>query len=874
MTKNFNKELQFIFQRIHNKSIGFGLNSIQPSLVYLEILKTYFSGGGIDEELKDVLSSVNITKLIDDIVPVVEKEMMYAKKDSGFSGDLFQRSGGITFSEALQDLILEAIECSKLCRESTVRSVHFVIAVLQKPDLDLCIISAYSGLILKKLAYPKKIKGDMKQSQEDVNEFIRKHSPKLSMESEDKKDDPKDNEGPSENPQPFQPAASEGPVSSKKVDPNSKTPYLDQFSYDMTEAAREGKYDPVVGRDSEVAQVLEILGCRKKNNAVLLGDPGCGKTAIVECLAQKIVSGDVPFEMKEKRICSLDLNALVSGTKFRGEYEERLQGIIKEVCTDPNIIMYIDEFHNLVGNGSTSGSGDGANILKPYLARGEFQCIGSTTFDEYRKFIEKDGALKRRFQNINVLEPTISETVEILTNIAPKYSEHHHVTYTPETLKYCVEWAGRYITDRFFPDKAIDVLDLAGSMKRLSCPVDTSAIDLLKERLEQVKMKKRNCIDVQNYEEASICFEQEKKLIEAVELARKDLENNTKVSEWPVIEKEDVTKVIAKISKVPVDKIAESDMEKLKTMKHNLESRVIGQQEAIDEVSMALQRNSLGLRDTAKPIASMLMVGPTGSGKTMICKELAKEFFGSEEALIRFDMAEFGERHEVTKLTGSTASYVGYEDKPLLDEVRKKPYSVVLFDEIEKAAPEIFNIFLNILDEGMITLGNGQKVDFKNTVIIFTGNVGTKELAMRGNGIGFGEVSAAISKKATVMDAVKKTFRPEFINRLSSIIVFNELTRDNLLKICDLELRKLSDRLNDREYILKVTPELKEKIVDSCDLKYGARDLQRKISEFVEKTICTYMIENTVPESFRGIEVGLEADKAKCSFHALTPVKP
>lgn len=870
MTKNFNKELQLIFHRIHNKSMGLGLNSIQPSHVYLEILKTYYSGGGVDEELVDVLKSVDLTKLIGDIVPVVENEM-YSERNSSFPEDLFQKSGGITFSEALQDLTLDAIECSKLFKESTVRSIHFVMAVLQKTDLDLCIISARSGLVLKKFAYPKKIKGNMKQAQEKVREFIESHS--KPMDPVDKKDDSQDN-GSSENPQPFQPAASEGPVSSKKIDPNSKTPYLDQFSYDMTEAARDGKYDPVVGRDSEVSQVLEILGCRKKNNAVLLGDPGCGKTAIVECLAQKIVSGDVPFEMKEKRICSLDLNALVSGTKFRGEYEERLQGIIKEVCTDPDIIMYIDEFHNLVGNGSSSGSGDGANILKPYLARGEFQCIGSTTFDEYRKFIEKDGALKRRFQNINVMEPTISETVEILTNIAPKYSEHHRVIYTPDTLKSCAEWAGRYITDRFFPDKAIDVLDLAGSMKRLSCPVDTSALDLLKNKLEQVKMKKRNCIDVQNYEEASKCFEQEKKLVEAVELARKDLEKNTETSEWPVIEKEDITKVIAKISKVPVDKIAESDMTKLKTMKQNLESRVIGQQEAIDEVSMALQRNSLGLRDTTKPIASMLMVGPTGSGKTLICKELAKEFFGSEEALIRFDMAEFGERHEVTKLTGSTASYVGYEDKPLLDEVRKKPYSVVLFDEIEKAAPEIFNIFLNILDEGMITLGNGQKVDFKNTVIIFTGNVGTKELAMKGNGIGFGEIDAAVSKTSTVMNAVKKTFRPEFINRLSSIIVFNELTRDNLLKICDLELRKLANRLNDKEYVLKVTPELKEKIVDSCDLKYGARDLQRKISEFVEKTICTYMIENVVPESFKGIEVGLESDKVKCSFHALAPVKP
>ena len=523
----------------------------------------------------------------------------------------------------------------------------------------------------------------------------------------------------------FSAAGESEAVSSVKVDPDSETPYLDEFSRNMNTDCEKGRFDPVVGRDKEISQIIEILCCRKKNNAVLLGDPGCGKTAIVEGLVQKIVSGDVPEEIKGKRVCSLDLNALVSGTKYRGEYEQRLQGIIKEVCENPNIIVYIDEFHNLVGNGSNSGSGDGANILKPYLARGEFQCIGSTTVDEYRKFIEKDGALKRRFQNVMVSEPTPEETVEILKNLRSKYSEFHRVNYSDEILAKCVEWSGRYISDRFFPDKAIDCMDLAGSFAKLeksgSSPEQLELKEMEKE-LMALTTQKIEAVGNQDYETAKVIRDQEKEIEEKVK-AKRDEISSAAMNEgnWPEVTFDNIAKVVSKISNVPIDKINKSDSAKLKSMKSALMSKVIGQEEAVSDVVLSLQRNFLGLRDEKKPIASLLFVGPTGTGKTLICKEMAEEFFGSSKSLIRFDMGEFGERHEVTKLTGSTASYVGYDDSPLLEQVRRNPYSVVLFDEIEKAAPEIYNIFLNILDEGKVTLGNGVSVDFKNTIVIFTG---------------------------------------------------------------------------------------------------------------------------------------------------------
>ena len=665
-------------------------------------------------------------------------------------------------------------------------------------------------------------------------------------------------------------------VNTKKVDPNSKTPFLDQYSYDMTFAAKNGKYDPVVGRDVEIGQIIKIISCRKKNNAILLGDPGCGKTAIVESLSQKIIDGKVPFDLRNKRICSLDLNALVSGTKYRGEYEERLQGIIKEVCNNKDIIVYIDEFHNLIGNGSTSGSGDGANILKPYLARGEFQCIGSTTQEEYRKFV-KDGALKRRFQCVQIDEPTVKETIEILKEIAPKYEEYHRVKYSAESIKLCVELSGRYITDKFFPDKAIDILDTAGAQMKLFKKRNTTDIDNKKAEIEVIKKKKLSAVESQDFELAAkyrdeqlTCQKEYDNLIK--QMTKKDKSKKL----WPEVTDQVVCEVVSGITGIPIDQVGKSDLGKLKSMKKELGEKIIGQKEAVDTFVTVLQRNYLGLRDETKCIASILLTGPSGTGKTLICEEVAKRLFGNEEAFIKFNMGEMTSEHEASKLIGSPAGYVGYEDEPLLLQVKRHPSSLVLFDEIEKAHPKIFDIFLGIMDKGEITLNNGERVDFKNCIVVFTGNIGTKEIEKFGKGLGFNRDIDDKNKTNTeiVTKSIKKTFRPEFINRLTNMVTFNELGKPELLKIFNLEFNKLKDRLKVKGYSIKASNSLKNHIVDLCDPIYGARDLQRNIQNLIETNVCTSLLEKDDKDlaNINSISVDYKDDKVVVKFN--TDKKP
>lgn len=633
----------------------------------------------------------------------------------------------------------------------------------------------------------------------------------------------------------------------------SKTPMLDQFSIDMTKDAGAGKYDPVLGRDLEVSQIIEILCCRKKNNAVILGDPGCGKTAIIEHLSTLISAGEVPKYLQGKRICSLDLNGLVAGTKYRGEFEERLQGIIKEVIECPELIVYIDEFHNLVGSGNISGSGDASNILKPYLARGEFQCIGSTTLEEYRKIIEKDGALKRRFQNVTIEEPSVPQTKEILTKLAIKYSEYHGVSYDQSVIDSCVEWSDRYITDRFFPDKAIDVLDQVGSLAKLSRAGESEVVSPEEDKIKELNVKLKEAIekmiecssDINRLEEASDWRDTRDRIKSEIDdLEKKKGDVKIDPSNWVPATTDHVAKVVSKISRVPLDKIHSSDFDKIRKMKSNLEASVIGQEGAINDVTLGIHRGLLGLRDTSKPL-SYLFVGPTGVGKTLICKEIASQFFGDSKALIRYDMSEYSDRHTITRLTGAPPSYVGYDDTPGFEQVRKSPYSVILFDEIEKAHPNIFNIFLQILDEGVVTMSNGTKVDFRHSIVIFTGNVGTKELQLVGAGIGYSKPEGEDLRerdKSIVMKAVGKEFKPEFINRLSGITVFNSLKKDDMLKIINIELTQLQDRIKESGKTFEVSDEVKELIVSGVDLKYGARDLKRGISKNIEDEICNYMI--------------------------------
>lgn len=645
------------------------------------------------------------------------------------------------------------------------------------------------------------------------------------------------------------------PLTGSELDPNSDTPYLDQFSVDMCKFAKEGRYDPVIGRDEVVESIIEVLCKRKKSNVALVGDAGCGKSSIVELLSQKIISGNVPEKLKGKRICSLNLNDLVAGTKYRGEYEERLQKIIKEVCSHRDVIVYIDELHGLVGNGGSAGNGDGANILKPYLARGEFQCIGSTTNEEYRKFIEKDAALNRRFTQIEVVTPNAEETVKILLGIQASYEKFHHVRVGKDVIEACVEWAGRYITDKNFPDKAIDILDLSGSIVSLRNVEANLENPELQAKLQDIIDRKiKACTEDFDFELGEKLKAEEaaiQKQIEAEKKAKTKEVNNRK--NWPEVSIADIATAISKVSRVPVDKISQSDNERLALMKKEMCKRVIGQDQAINELVQLIQRNYLGLRDPKRPIGNILFVGPSGVGKTYVCKQLAEIFFGSDKSLIRIDGGMLKEAGAVNTLIGAPPSFIGHDEEPLLLQVKRHPNSVVLFDEIEKANPGIYDILLNIMDEGSATLNTGEKVDFSNTIIILTGNIGTRELKAAGNGIGFGVLGDAEKQKkneAIVKKAIEKTFKVEFINRLSGTVVFNELGKAQLSNIFNLELDEVKKKLNKKKFSIKVSKEMKEHIIELCDKNFGARDLKRNIDKLVIDPVGAMMLEDPTATKF------------------------
>lgn len=644
-------------------------------------------------------------------------------------------------------------------------------------------------------------------------------------------------------------------VNINDVDEDSTTPTLDSFSRDMTKEAKDNNYDPVIGREDVVDSIIEILSKRRKPNVSITGKAGIGKSAIVERLAQRIAAGDVPEALQDKRICSLNLNDLVAGTKFRGEYEERLKNIIKEVCNDKSVIIYIDELHNLVGNGSNSGNGDAANILKPYLARGEFQCIGSTTDEEYRKYIEKDAALNRRFTQVSVKEPSAQETVKILKGVCKKYEEFHHVKIGKDVIDTCVEWSQRYVKDKNQPDKAVEVMDMAGAIVKLRQTVDRTKQKELEEKLTSITDAKIKEAMNTNFDEAEKIQAEESSAKNELdkELGRINKELCDRKN-WPTITVDDVAEAVGKISKVPVDAIRKTDREKLKEMKNTLETRVIGQQEAIDTVTNVINQNVLGLRaDHRRPLGSFLMVGPSGVGKSLICKELATTFYGSDDSLIRIDGNTLKDDTSVNSLIGVGAGYVGFDSEPQLLQVKRKPNSVLLIDEVEKMSPKIFDIFLTILDEGKIKLADATtEVDFSSCVIIFTGNIGTKELAGDVN-IGFNTPNREEKKKrneAIVQAAIKRTFRPEFIGRLSSIVIFNELGDTELKKILELELGKIKKQFTKTKLSLKVSAKFKDHIVKSCDPKYGARDLRRLLEKNLITQVSQYMIENTEATKF------------------------
>lgn len=627
----------------------------------------------------------------------------------------------------------------------------------------------------------------------------------------------------------------------------SRTPVLDNFGRDLTKMAEDGKLDPIIGRDKEIERVAQVLSRRKKNNPVLIGDPGVGKTAIAEGLALRIVQRKVSRVLFNKRVVSLDIASLVAGTKYRGQFEERMKAVLAELEKSTDVILFIDELHTIVGAGGASGSLDASNMFKPALARGEIQCIGATTLDEYRQYIEKDGALERRFQKIMVEPTTMEQTVEILHNIKQKYEDHHNVIFTPEAVKACVTLSGRYITDKNFPDKAIDVMDEAGSRVHISnIHVPKNILDL-EARIEGIKEEKNLVVKSQKFEEAAQLRDMEKRLLEELEHAKLSWEEETRAKRYTVNE-EDVAEVVAMITGIPVKKVAEGDIRRLLTMADELKGSVIGQDEAIEKLAKAIKRSRTGLKDPNKPIGSFIFLGQTGVGKTELAKVLARYLFDGEESLVRVDMSEYMEKFSVSRLIGAPPGYVGYEEGgQLTEKVRRKPYCVVLLDEIEKAHPDVFNILLQVLDDGILTDGLGRRVDFRNTIIIMTSNVGAKELKDFGAGIGLTTASKAAQSydavKSTLEGALRKVFRPEFLNRVDDVIIFKALERADLMKIVDLQLNKVVKRITQLGISVEFTPAIKDYIADKgYDQQYGVRPLNRAIQRYIEDRIADELL--------------------------------
>ncbi len=657
----------------------------------------------------------------------------------------------------------------------------------------------------------------------------------------------------------------------RSADPKSKTPVLDNFGRDLTKMAEAGRLDPIVGREKEIERVSQILSRRKKNNPILIGEPGVGKSAIAEGLALRIVQRKVSRVLFNKRIISLDLASLVAGTKYRGQFEERMKAVMQEIEKNPDIILFIDEIHTIIGAGGASGSLDASNMFKPALARGELQAIGATTLDEYRQYIEKDGALERRFQKVIIEPTTIDETIQILNNIKERYEDHHSVVYTPEAVAACVKLTERYITDRHLPDKAIDALDEVGSRVHITnINVPKEIVDI-EAQVEALKEQKAEVIRSQQYEKAAELRDTERKLQEQLEDAKKRWEEDSKNNKVVVTE-EHVAEVVSMMCGIPVTKVSESETGKLVKMAESIRGKVIGQDEAVEKVVKAIQRNRAGLKDPNKPIGSFFFLGPTGVGKTQLAKVLAKFLFDSEDALVRIDMSEYMEKFSISRLVGAPPGYVGYEEGgQLTEKVRRKPYSIILLDEIEKAHPDVFNLLLQVLDDGHMTDGLGRKIDFKNTILIMTSNIGARQLADFGTGVGFGTKAQTDSRddnaKAVIQNALRKAFSPEFLNRVDDMIMFKSLGKNEILQIIDIELSKLYGRINSLGYQVELTEKAKDFIVDKgYDEKFGARPLKRAIQKYIEDPLAEEIIKANLVEGDT-IQLDYEDGKEELIVH-------
>jgi ATP-dependent Clp protease ATP-binding subunit ClpC len=726
--------------------------------------------------------------------------------------------------KALKITYLEA----KIFKSEIIGTEHLLLAILKDED-------NIATQILNQFGVTYDI---MREELEMFKSNFKSEAPQSSSD-----DDPysKDDEGPSFG-------------SAKKTsDSKSKTPVLDNFGRDLTKAAEEGKLDPIVGREKEIERVSQILSRRKKNNPILIGEPGVGKSAIAEGLALRIIQRKVSRVLFNKRIVTLDLASLVAGTKYRGQFEERMKAVMNELEKSPDVILFIDEIHTIIGAGGASGSLDASNMFKPALARGEIQCIGATTLDEYRQYIEKDGALDRRFQKVIVDPTNAEETIQILHNIKERYEEHHHVNYTPAAIEACVKLTSRYITDRFLPDKAIDALDEAGSRVHISnIHVPQNIVDL-ENKVQEIKNEKNRVVRSQKYEEAARLRDTEKQLLEQLETAKKAWEEETRTQRFTV-DVEDVSQVVAMMSGIPVTRIAQAETARLIKMPEELRGKVIGQDDAVKKVVRAIQRNRAGLKDPNKPIGTFIFLGPTGVGKTELAKVLSRYLFDTEDALIRIDMSEYMEKFAVSRLIGAPPGYVGYEEGgQLTEKVRRKPYSVVLLDEIEKAHPDVFNLMLQVLDDGQLTDSLGRKVDFKNTIIIMTSNIGSRQLKEFGQGVGFGTASKVSQSeehaRGVIENSLKKAFAPEFLNRIDDVVIFNSLSQEDIFKIIDIELEGLYRRVAELGFKLKLSDEAKRFISErGYDSNFGARPLKRAIQKYVEDPLAEEIIKGELAE--------------------------
>ena len=740
---------------------------------------------------------------------------------------------------ALKTTFLEA----KLFQSSSINTAHLLLCILRNEN------DPTTKLLNKLKVDYDNVKEQFKYMITSDDDYIDAPSAESysddSGASEESRDNPFSNQG------------------SGKSNKKSKTPVLDNFGRDLTALAEEGKLDPVVGRGKEIERVSQILSRRKKNNPLLIGEPGVGKSAIAEGLALRIIKKKVSRILYNKRVVTLDLASLVAGTKYRGQFEERMKAVMNELEKNDDIILFIDEIHTIVGAGGATGSLDASNMFKPALARGEIQCIGATTLDEYRQYIEKDGALERRFQKV-IVEPTnVEETIEILQNIKEKYEEHHNVNYTDGAIDACVKLTNRYMTDRFLPDKAIDALDEAGSRVHITNMQVPKQILELEQKLEDVRELKNTVVKKQKYEEAAKLRDDEKRLEKELLTAQERWEEESKLHRETVSE-ENVADVVSMMSGIPVNRIAQTESNKLAKLPELIKGSVIGQDEAVGKVSKAIQRNRAGLKDPNKPIGSFIFLGQTGVGKTQLAKVLAKELFDSEDALIRIDMSEYMEKFAISRLIGAPPGYVGYEEGgQLTEKVRRKPYAVVLLDEVEKAHPDVFNMLLQVLDDGYLTDSLGRKIDFRNTIIIMTSNIGARQLKDFGQGVGFGTAARKSQEdqhqKSVIENALKKSFAPEFLKRIDDVVVFNPLERADIHQIIDIELEKLYQRIKELGYILNLSEKAKDYIADKgFDKQYGARPLKRAIQKYIEDALAEEIITSKIEE---GDEIFMDLDK-------------